>query len=267
MRRPLLYLLLLAALPALTGMSNLAANLRFVASGPAGALLYAANFTFPDASMGLSAIGRSASLRDGALHLEPGDANRLVYALVGPELADFDLDVEARALAGPLDNGFGVIFRLQQPRPFPLVEAFGWTAARGSAGINYYMFLASSDGYYQLLRTLSGRQQVLSTWIPSPFIRQGPGASNRLGIRARGPELEFFINDGQLEFCIPDSQSDSSTWVTGECLGGQMRSIVRDDTLQKGRTALAAQSMQEAGVLVAFDNLLLRMPTEGDVAA
>lgn len=267
MRRPLLYLALLAALAALSETSRLAANLRYVAGGAAGALLYAADFTFPDDSMGLSAGGRSATLQDGALVLEPGEANRLVYAAAGPELADFELEVEARALAGPPDNGFGVLFRLQRPRPFPLAEAIGLAAAGGSAGSSYYLFLASSDGYYQLLRAISGEQQVLSAWIPSPYIRQGAGVSNRLKIRARGPGLEFFINDGQLEFCIADSPSDSSTWVAGECLGGRMRSSVRDDGLVSGRIALAAQSMHEAGVLLAFDNLLLRMPAEGDVAA
>jgi len=217
--------------------------------------------------MGLSLRGRSARLQDGVLVLEPDEPNRLVYAAAGPELADFDLEVEARALAGPLDNGFGVLFRMQQPRSFPLAEAFGLTATGGAAGISYYLFLASSDGYYQLLRTLSGRQEVLSAWIPSPFIRQGIGISNHLTIRARGRELEFFINDRQLEFCIPDSPSDSSTWVAGECLGGQMRSAVRDDVLLTGRIALAAQSMHEAGVLLAFDNLLLRMPAEEAEAA
>ncbi|MCY3906170.1 MAG: hypothetical protein OXF63_02845 [Anaerolineaceae bacterium] len=267
MRRPLLYLALLAALAALTETSRLAANLQFVADGAAGALLYAADFGSPDDSMGLSAGDGSARLQDGELRLEPGEPNRLVYSVAGPELADFELEVETRAQAGPLDNGFGVLFRLQQPRSFPLAEAFGPPATGGAAGISYYLFLASSDGYYQLLRTLSGRQQVLSTWIPSPFIRQGIGVSNRLKIRASGPELEFFINDRQLEFCKPDSPSDSSTWVAGDCLGGQMRSTVRDGVLLRGRIALAAQSMHEAGVLLAFDNLLLRMPAEGAVGA
>ncbi|MCY3946325.1 MAG: hypothetical protein OXF44_08590 [Anaerolineaceae bacterium] len=266
MRRPLLFLALLTALAALTETSRLAANLQFVADGAAGTLLYAADFALPDDTMGLSLRGGSARLQEGVLVLEPGEPNRLVYAAAGPELADFELEVETRALAGPLDNGFGVLFRLQQPRSFPLAEAFGLPAT-GRAGISYYLFHASSDGYYQLLRTLSGRQQVLSTWIPSPFIRQGIGMSNRLNIRARGTELEFFINDRQLKFCIPDSPSDSSTWVAGECLGGQMRSTVRDDVLLKGRIALAAQSMNEAGVLLAFDNLLLRMPTKGAEAA
>ena len=267
MRRPLIYLGLLAALAALTGTSRLAANLRFVADGAAGALLYAADFDSPDDSLALSEGSGSARLQDGVLRLEPGGPNRLVYTVTGPELADFELEVETRALAGPLDNGFGVLFRLQQQRSLPLAEAFGLPATGGAAGMSYYLILASSDGYYQLLRTLSGRQQVLSAWIPSPFIRQGIGVSNRMIVRAKGPELAFFINDRQLEFCIPDDSSDSSTWVAGECLGGQMHSTVRDDLLLEGRVALAAQSMHEAGVLLAFDNLLLRMPAEGAEAA
>ena len=267
MRRPLHYLVLLATLAALTGASRQAANTGFVAVGAAGALLYAADFALPDGSMGWSLRGKSARLQDGELVLETGEPNRLVYVAAGPELADFELEVEARALDGPPDNGFGVLFRLQQPRSFPLAEAFGLPALGGATGISYYLFLASSDGYYQLLRTLFGRQQVLSTWIPSPYIRQGIGVSNRLKINARGPELEFFINDRQLEFCIPDSPTDSSTWAAGECLGGRMHSTMSDEVLLTGRIALAAQSMHEAGVLLAFDNLLLRMPAEGAVAA
>ncbi len=267
LRRSLVNLVLLAALAVLGGASRMAADLRFVAAGNADGLLYAANFASPDASLDLYSGRRSASLQDGELLLEPGEANLLVYAAAGPHLGDFELEVEARALAGPLDNGFGMLFRLQQPRSFPVLEASGLKSPAGSAVINYYLFLASSDGYYRLVRNLSGRQQVLSAWIPSPFIRQGLDVANRLTVRARGRELEFFINDQQLEFCIADSASGSSTWVAGECLGGQMRRIVRDDKLLTGRIALAAQSLQEAGVLVAFDNLLVRMPAVRDASA
>ncbi len=267
MRRSLVILFLLAALAALTGASRLAAELHFIATGKAEALLYAADFSIPDASLDLFSGRSSASLQDGELLLHAGAANHLVYASAGPHLGDFELEVETRALAGPLDNGFGVLFRLQQPRSFPVLEASGLTSPAASTAINYYLFLVSSDGYYQLLRTQSGRQQVLSTWIASSFIRQGRGIANRLKIRARGRELEFFINDERLEFCIPDSASGSSTWVAGECLGGQMRHTLREDKLLNGRVALAAQSLQEAGVLIAFDNLLLRMPPAQDASA
>ncbi len=266
--RSLLVLFTLAALlAALTEVSRVAANLSYVAGGEPGTLLHAADFTsvMPDQDL---FVGRlSAQLVDGALRLGADDPDSLVYAAAGPQLTDFDLEVEARPLAGPLDNGYGVLFRLHEVRPAPALEAFGLPTPGYTRSRSYYLFLISSDGYYQLRRTLAGDQQILSAWVPSPLIRQGLEVSNRLRVLASGSNMQFYINDEQVALCIPDAAQARSTWAEGECVDGRMRMMLQDESLTAGRIAMAAQSFQQAGVQLAFDNLLVRMPQAGGVKA
>lgn len=264
MRSPPASLILLLVLAALMAVLLLAADLEYVAGGEPGSLLYAASFDLPAPDMDLFAGRASAQLNAGRLWLEPGEPRRLVYAAAGPRVADFDLEVEIMALAGPLDNGFGVLFRMQEPRPFPPLSLAGLQPRGPASRPSYYLFMISSDGYYQLRRSLNGEQQVLSTWIPSPAIRQGLNVSNRLRIIARGAEMTFFINGEQPGFCIPDDAGQASTWTNGQCLAGQMRNVVHDDSLATGRLALAAQSFAQGGVMLAFDNLLVLVPAEMD---
>ena len=258
MRGPRALLILTLVLLALTAVSRLAADLSYVAAGDAGSLLYAATFQEAAPDLGLFAGRTSARLNAGALRLEPGEPRRLVYAALGPPVADFDLEVETRAQEGPLDNGFGVLFRLHERRPLPLSSFAGTHPA---SGLNYYLFMISSDGYYQLQRSLEGEQQVLSTWIPSSAIRQGLNVSNRLRVIARGEKMTFHVNGELLAFCIPHDAAKASTWADGQCLEGDMQEVVRDDVLATGRIALAAQSLRQGGVVLTFDNLLLRSPS------
>ena len=259
--RSLLILFTLAGLlAALTEVSRLAANLSHVASGGPGALLHAADFTSAARDQDLFEGRLSAKLVEGALRLSAGDPESLVYSATGPHFYDFDLEVEARPLAGPLDNGYGLLFRLREAQSAPVLEAFGLKRSGFNAARSYYLFLISSDGYYQLRRSLADEQQILSAWIPSPLIRQGLEVSNRLRVVAQKSTLQFYINGEQVALCIPDDSQASSTWANDECIGGQMRLTLQDESPEAGRIALVAQSFQQAGVVLAFDNLLVRMP-------
>lgn len=266
--RSLLVLFTLAAmLAALTELSRVAANLSYVASGKPGALLHAADFTnvMPDQDLFTGRL--SAQLVDGALRLGADDPDSLVYAAGGPHFADLDLAVEAQPLAGPLDNGYGILFRLSEMHPAPALQAFGLPTPGHNRSRSYYLFLISSDGYYQLRRTLSGEQEILSAWVPSPLIRRGLEVSNRLRVIASGSHMQFFINEEQVALCIPDAAQARSTWANGECVDGRMRMTLQDESLTTGRIAMAVQSFQQAGVLMAFDNLLVRMPQDGGIQA
>ena len=251
---------LAASLAALTEMSRLAANLSHVASGGPGALLHAADFTSAARDQDLFAGRLSAQLVEGALRLSAGDPGSLVYAATGPHFQDFDLEVEARPLAGPLDNAYGLLFRLREAQSAPLLEALGLPGSDFAGARSYYLFLISSDGYYQLRRSQAGEQQILSAWIPSPLIRQGLEISNRLRVVAQESTLHFYINGEPVALCIPDDAQTRSTWANDECVGGQMRLTLQDESPEAGRIALVAQSFQQAGVVLAFDNLLVRMP-------
>ena len=267
MRSLLILFTLAVSLAALTEVSRLAANLSHVASGGPGALLHAADFANDTQDQDLFEGRLSAQLARGALRLSAGDPESLVYAATGPYFQDFDLEVEARTLAGPLDNGYGLLFRLRETQSAPVLKASGLPGAGFNLARSYYLFLISSDGYYQLRRSQAGEQQILSAWIPSPLIRQGLDVNNRLRVVAQGSTLQFYINDLQVALCIPDDAQARSTWANDECVGGQMRLTLQDESPEAGRIALVAQSFQQAGVVLAFDNLLVRMPQPAGASA
>ena len=257
MRSLLIVFALAAALVVVREAARLAANLAHVAGGAPGSTLHASDFAGATRDLDLFEGRLSAQLVEGALQLGVREAGELVYAATGPQFGDFDLQVEARPLAGPLDNAYGVLFRLREPRPAPLLQIPG-IAGRG--GISYTLFLVSSDGYYQVRRAREGEQRIVSAWAASPLIAQGLEVSNRLRVIAEGDRLRFQINGEAVALCVPDEAEAQSTWSNGVCVGGEMRLSTRDEAPAPGRIALVAQALRQGGVMVAFDNLLVRAP-------
>ena len=174
------------------------------------------------------------------------------YSAVRPYFGDFDVRVDAQATDGPIDNSYGLVFRLQN-KDNNLVE-----------DDNYYLFLVSSDGYYQVSRAIDGRQKELSTWIELSAIQQGLKAVNTLRVIAQGDQFRFFINNQSVTLCIPDDPDAQSTVnpVSGECMGGSMQDTLTDASIPNGQIGVTAQSTQTggAGVVAAFDNLLVYAP-------
>ena len=161
MRKFLWLLLLIAVLAGLLLVRDFAQGWHYVLSAESGAVLYSAGFDAL-ADEWTEITGRQEALIEaGTLRLRSELTNAGFYSAAFPHFADFDLQVQARAVGGPLNNGYGLIFRLQDK---------GNTAFTDDS---YYLFLISSDGYYQVRRVLDGVERVLSTWIPSPVIQQG----------------------------------------------------------------------------------------------
>jgi hypothetical protein len=231
----------LVALAGVYAASQAVKDWHFVIPAQPGEVLYSAAFAaWPD-EWALYDGRLSAQIVEEALHIRVDDAQSLPFSTAPYRFSDFDLRVQTRAVDGPLNNGYGVIFRARDPE-------------------NFYLFLISSDGYYQVLRAVDGKRKELSTWIPSPLIQQGLGAENTLRIIAQRDTFQFFINGEPVALCIPDSPDALSTYVEG-CLGGQMRDQLMDDSFASGQLGLAAMSLDEPGVEVAFDNLIVMGPT------
>lgn len=237
-------------------LSQQAPTWRYTLSGEAGTLLYAAAFDDTFADEWEQAQGReSAELIDGVLRLSIGVDGDGVFAPALPVFSDFDVSVDAQPLEGPIDNGFGVLFRLQDPA-------------------NYYALFISSDGYYKVERVVDGLARDISTWIPSEALRIVDDADgsltvdadealpNTLRVVARGDTFRFYANGTPLELCIPNAPDGMSTYVAGTCVDGQMRAEWVDELHAAGRIALGAVTTPTggAGVVVAFDNLLVYAP-------
>ena len=258
MRRIHVLIVLVVIFAALLMFSRSVAGWQhYVVAGDAGMLLYSASFD-GGSTDGFNGDwsqypGRlSAQITDGQMQISIGAEQAGAYSVALPHFGDFDLRVNAQAVAGPIDNSYGVVFRLQNKDNSLLEDD------------NYYLFLVSSDGYYQVSRAIDGKQKELSTWIQSAAVKQGLNTVNLLRVIARGDQFHFFINDQPVSLCIPDDPTAQSTInpVSGECMGGAMKEMLTDDTIPNGQVGVVAKSTDTggAGVVAAFDNLLVYVP-------
>lgn len=173
---------------------------------------------------------------DPAMEIIIDDVNSGTFTLMEyQEFGDFDLTVEAAQVNGPDNNGYGVIFRHRDNQ-------------------NYYLFLISGDGYYQVVRRLEGADEELSDWAQSEVIHQGQ-AANTVRVVAQGDTFTFFINDVQVPLC-------PTLWhpLTGECMDAEATRQLVDGSFPQGRIGLAARSFDQPGVVVRFDNLIVCGP-------
>ena len=128
---------------------------------------------------------------------------------------DFELSVDATRTEGPVDSDYGIRFR--------------------DDGENYLEFTIADDGTFDVLLWY---QQDLDTFYfnqPAPQIR--PGESNRLTVRAEGPNFVFYINGVKV----------------GEAI---------EDLLPAGAFALSTAVNSAAEAAFQFDNFLIRTPPQ-----
>lgn len=119
------------------------------------------------------------SVQDGVLRVFVAVPNQLAWAVAGRDLRDFHLAVEATQVAGPDDNEYGVLVRLQDAN-------------------NFYRFSISGDGYVLVDKFVAGRAEPLgANWTPSEAIRQGQ-ATNVLEVVCRGAEMIFLVNGSEV---------------------------------------------------------------------
>lgn len=252
MRHGLLLGFLALLLVGLIVLNRAVSAWRYALTGEPGTLLYTAAFDGFEDEWNLLGRRLEPIIANGVMRFEVNDIDLSPYQTTKPLFADFDLTIEARAVDGPENNGFGVVFRLQDAE-------------------NFYSFLISSDGYYRITRRLNGEEKELSAWIASPAIRTGIGETNWLRVAALGDRFWFYVNDQQLQMCVPNNPEGQSTYFGGECLDGNMVDVLIDSTFASGQLGPVVLTLNEPGVVVEFDNLIVfaprPTPTELDAEA
>lgn len=130
-------------------------------------------------------------IRDGRLHiliLQPG---QVAWAVAEQTYTDFKVRVDATQIAGPLDNEYGVLVRMEEDARF-------------------YAFSISGDGYVRASRYDDGRWEVLGPdWTAYEAVNQGE-ATNTLTVEAQGVQFTFLVNDEQV------LQVEDDTFARGE---------------------------------------------------
>jgi hypothetical protein len=233
---------------AVIGLNRAAANWHYVLRAEPGQVLYTATFdAFLDDWKQYE--GRlEARVINGALRIDAKTDNSGPYSVAKPYFDDFDLRVQGKAVDGDPTNGYGAIFRLQD---------------KGNRSVDddsYYLFLVSSDGYYKLERVIDGQQKEISLWIPSPVVNQGIGAVNALRVIAQDDQFQFFVNDQQVELCLPENPDGFSTLDgAGNCMGNMTATWV-DDTIASGQVGVVVVTLDAPNFAVEFDNMLIIGP-------
>lgn len=103
------------------------------------------------------------------------------YGNESPRLADFQLDIDARAVAGPDGGSYGVVFRAVPPGP-------------SEKAIAQQLFFVTTDGKFFLTQIdAAGRGTVLAPPTSSGAIKSGT-AVNHLTVVCQGDRITLAIN-------------------------------------------------------------------------
>ena len=76
---------------------------------------------------------------------------------------------------------------------------------------------------------------------------------------AKGDRFQFYVNGEQVELCIPHNPDGVSTYVNG-CVDGEMQLTLIDNSIQEGQLGLVAMTLDEPGVEVVYDTIVVYGP-------
>lgn len=126
----------------------------------------------------------SSRIEDGRMVIDVDVENTVAWATLEQEYDNVDIEVETAKLAGPEDNGFGVLLRYQD-------------------GDNFYLFEISSDGFYRASLLEDDEWATLIEWTRSDVINlDGP---NVMAVESQGPRFTLFINGVQVDQVSDDT--------------------------------------------------------------
>lgn len=160
---------------------------------------------------------------DGVYQMHVKTNHGMYLATAGERFANGIYSVEATQIDGPLNNGFGMLFRVDDETD------------------SYYVFEISGDGYVWIgwCSALCEEEIPLvgGDWFPSPAVEKGLQETNRLRVVADGPWMTFFVNGTQV-------------------------GRTSDSRLAEGDIAVMVEALGEPGASVAFDNFTVTPPSE-----
>lgn len=166
----------------------------------------------------------TGEVRDGVFDFLVTADELTSWTTAGKNFSDGIFSVEATQVAGPDNNAYGLLFRVDDEND------------------DFYAFQISGDGFVWIGRYRNGGADeaepiVNDWWFESPVINQG-NATNKLSVQAEGQNLIFFINDQEV-------------------------GRVTDDAFSSGDIGLMVRALGVGGVHVQFDNVSVEpLPVE-----
>lgn len=164
--------------------------------------------------------GGVAAIENASMQITVNQPGQLWWTNPVRNFDDVVIRAEARQVAGPNDNAYGLICRYQNEE-------------------NFYVFLISGDGYYSIGKYQSGSEGVTYLTEGGQFqlseaINQGV-ASNELRASCVGNQLSLEVNG------VPLVSVTDPTFVTGDI-------------------GVAAATLQSEAAVVEFDNVQVTLP-------
>jgi hypothetical protein len=144
------------------------------------------------------------------------------WGLAGLDLNDMQISAEARYAGGPVNNSFGVLCRF----------------TRSGADNNFYFFIISSDGYYAMGKVLKNAYSYLNPakdYEALTAIPTNTEAVHKLQATCQGSRMAFIVN-------------------------GAPAGEFEDNDLPHGDAGLIAGTLNEGGVKIHFDNVVVKQP-------
>lgn len=155
-------------------------------------------------------------VQNGVFDFTVNDDELTSWTTAGENFSDGIFSVDATQVAGPDNNAYGLLFRVDDETD------------------DFYSFQISGDGYVWIGRYRDGGAAeaepiVNDWWFESPVINQG-NATNKLSVQAEGQNLIFFVNDQEV-------------------------GRVTDDAFSSGDIGLIVRTLGVGGVNIQFDNV------------
>ena len=130
-------------------------------------------------------------LSDGYHDDATASAKNTANACYAPVQAkDAVISVDAKLVAGPLDFGYGVVFR-------------------SDTNHSEYGFLISADGHWTTYKLVKNQLTPLNAWTTTATVDQKKGAHNTLNVYFKGTQMNLFVN-GMLV-----GQAEDATFSSG----------------------------------------------------
>jgi hypothetical protein len=190
--------------------------LLFAATGCGGNEPYRETFAEPGSWRTESSGEVEGQVRNGVYDFIIRANELTSWTTAGEQFSDGIYQVEATQVEGPDNNGYGMLFRVNDEQD------------------DFYVFQISGDGFvwigrYRNAGEAEAEPLVGDWWFESPAINQGANATNTLRVHAEGQNLIFYVNDQEV-------------------------GRVTDDAFRSGDIGLMVRTLGESGVHVQFDN-------------
>lgn len=165
----------------------------------------------------------AGTVTDGAYVFTVKQPEQYFWATGGEDFGDGTYEVEATAVSGSENNGFGMLFFVDNDTD------------------SFISFEVSSDGYVAIARWGNAGEEVTPLvqdgWFESAAVSQGLNQTNVLRVEVSAGTMNFFVN-------------------------GQNVGSATDTTFTSGDIAVVVETFEEGGVTVNFDNFKFTPPAD-----